>query len=493
MSNPHQSAYRQIMKATSIFGGVQFYQIILTIVRTKIVAVLLGTQGMGIAGLLTSVTTLISGLTNFGLGVSAVKNVAEANATGDLKRVAIVSGVLKKLVWITGFIGMAVVLILSPWLSEWTFGNNDYTLAFIGLSGTMLLVTLTSGQYVLLQGLQRMTDLAKANVLGATLALFVSVPLYYYYGLDGIAPAMVLSALTALVVAFYFGSKVSMASVPLASSTIVKEGKEMVKMGLLLSLSGVIATASAYLIRIYISRTGGVEDVGLFNAGFAIVNTYVGMIFAAMATDYYPRLSAVANSLDKARQLINQQAEMALLILGPLLIVFLIFLKFAIVLLYSAQFVGVIGMVQWIVLAIFLKAVTWAMGFMLLARGASKLFFYSELVANIYGLILNILGYYLLGLEGLGISFFVGYVLSIIQTFLILKIRYAFRFEIELYKTFFMQFIMALVCFLLVRYIKSSYSYLLASPLIVFVCIYSYSALNSRINLIELVKSRLTK
>ena len=254
MTNPHQSAYRQIMKATSIFGGVQFYQIILTIVRTKIVAVLLGTQGMGIAGLLTSVTTLISGLTNFGLGVSAVKNVAEANATGDLKRVAIVSGVLKKLVWITGFIGMAVVLILSPWLSEWTFGNNQYTLAFIGLSGTMLLVTLTSGQYVLLQGLQRMTDLAKANVLGATLALFVSVPLYYYYGLDGIVPAMVFSALTALMVAFYFGSKVSIASVPLDSSTIVTEGKEMVKMGLLLSLSGVIATASAYIIRIYISR-----------------------------------------------------------------------------------------------------------------------------------------------------------------------------------------------------------------------------------------------
>ena len=78
-----QKSYRQIFKATSLFGGVQVFKIIISIVRSKFVAVLLGPAGMGIAGLLTSTTGFVSALTNFGLGTSAVKNVAAASATGN--------------------------------------------------------------------------------------------------------------------------------------------------------------------------------------------------------------------------------------------------------------------------------------------------------------------------------------------------------------------------------------------------------------------------
>ena len=75
--NEHQSTYRQITKATTLFGGVQAFQIIITIVKSKLVAILLGPTGMGIVGLLTSTTGLITGLTNFGLGTSAVKDISE--------------------------------------------------------------------------------------------------------------------------------------------------------------------------------------------------------------------------------------------------------------------------------------------------------------------------------------------------------------------------------------------------------------------------------
>ena len=51
-----QSSYRQIMKATSLFGGVQIFQIIISVIRSKFVAILLGPSGMGIVGLLASTT-----------------------------------------------------------------------------------------------------------------------------------------------------------------------------------------------------------------------------------------------------------------------------------------------------------------------------------------------------------------------------------------------------------------------------------------------------
>src|SRR5665647_1277060 len=118
------TSYRQIMKATSIFGGVQVFNIIISIIRSKFIAVLLGPTGMGISGLLTSTTSLISGLTNFGLGTSAVKNVAASNATGNRTKIAIVVTVLRRWVWITGLFGALVILVLSPWLSQLTFGNH---------------------------------------------------------------------------------------------------------------------------------------------------------------------------------------------------------------------------------------------------------------------------------------------------------------------------------------------------------------------------------
>lgn len=288
-----QSSYRQIFKATSIFGGVQLYQILLSIVRSKLVAVLLGAQGMGIAGLLVSVTTLISSITGMGISTSAVRNISEANQKGDETAIARVVAVVKKLALFTGLLGGVVTLILSPWLSKITFGNDTHTFSFMALSVTFLLGSLAGGQTVLLQGLRKLSYLAKSNILGATAGLLVSIPLYYIYGLEGIVPAIILSGLATVAVAYFFGSKLSVQPAVVSFKEAWHEGTDMMRMGIMLSLSTIIAGVSAYAVRIFINWNGSMTDVGLYSAGFAIVHTYVGMIFTAISTDYYPRLSAI--------------------------------------------------------------------------------------------------------------------------------------------------------------------------------------------------------
>ena len=84
----------------------------------------------------------------------------------------------------------------------------------------------------------------------------------------------------------------------------------------MISFSGLIAIGVSYIVRIFISNQGGISEVGLYSAGFAIINTYVGLVFTAMGTDYYPRLSAVAHSNKECKKTINQQAEMTILLLG---------------------------------------------------------------------------------------------------------------------------------------------------------------------------------
>jgi O-antigen/teichoic acid export membrane protein len=485
-----QKSYRQIFKATSLFGGVQVFNVIISIVRSKFVAVILGPTGMGIAGLLTSTTGFVSGLTNFGLGISAVKNVAEASSTGNDIRVSTVVTVLRRLVWITGLLGMILTAVLSPWLSQLTFGNKDYTLAFIWISVTLLFQQLSSGQMVVLQGLRKLKFLAKANIAGAVIGLFISVPVYYIWRLDGIVPIIIISSLTAMLLSWYFSRKASIKSTVLSTKETLAEGKKMLKMGLVLSLSGLITLGTSYLVRIYISNTGGVEQVGLYSAGFAIINTYVGMVFTAMSTDYYPRLSAVANNNLEARGLINQQAEVAILILAPILAFFLIFINWVVILLYSQKFFAITEMIHWAALGMYFKAASWSIGFLLVAKGESTLFFWNELLGNIYVFVFNILSYKFAGLEGLGISFLSAYFLYFIQIFLVAKLKYKFSFDKNFYKVAGFQLLIGVLCFGIMKTLSLPWTYILGSVMVTISVVYSFRELEIRIGLKEILLAR---
>ena len=177
------SSYRSIFKATSLFGGVQVYNILISIISSKFVAILLGPLGVGIKGLFQSSISMIEGFTSMGISRSAVRDVSLANGTGDHNKIGRTVCALKKLVWATGLFGMIVFIVLSPLLSKFSFGNYDYTLSFIFLSVILLFNQLSAGQWVVLQGLRRLNFLAKASALGATLGLLVSVPLYYLLGI----------------------------------------------------------------------------------------------------------------------------------------------------------------------------------------------------------------------------------------------------------------------------------------------------------------------
>jgi O-antigen/teichoic acid export membrane protein len=454
------NSYKQIIKATSIFGGTQLVNIVVSIIRSKLVAIFLGPSGMGIVGLLTSTTDLIGGLTNFGLRTSAVKNIASAYASGNQELIEIEVTILKRLVWITGLLGMTITIVFSSWLSQITFGNEEYTYAIMWVSITLLFNQLASGQGVVLQGMRQIKYLSLSSIYGSLLGLILVVPIYYFLGIKGIVPVVICTSLLSMLLTWYFANKTKLLSVEVNTEQTWKMGKEMLRMGFLLSMSALLTIGVSYLLRIYINNTGTIADVGLYNAGFAIISTYVGMIFSAMGTDYYPRLSGVSHDVQKTNTLINQQGEISILILGPVLSIFIVFSSWIVILLYSNKFLPVTEMIVWASLGMYFKASSWAIAYIILAKSDSKLFFWNELSFNIYGFLLNILGYYFFGLEGLGISFFLIYFLYFCQIFLVCRKRYNFVFNSKFLVIVTQQFFIGVICFLINRYIENPYSYI---------------------------------
>ena len=478
-----QSSYRQIMKATSIFGGVQVFQILIGIIRSKFIAVLLGPLGMGISGLLTSTTGFVAALTNFGLSTSAVRDISAAHSTGNETRLATVSKVFRRWVWVTGLLGAVLTAALSPWLSQLTFGNRDYTYAFIWISITLLLNQISAGQSVMLRGMRQIRYMAQASLTGSIIGLFTTIPLYYFYGVKGIVPGIIVTAVTSLILTWYYARKLNIKPIYVSKARTIAEGKGMLKMGFMISLSGLITLGAAYIVRIFISNTGGVDQVGLYNAGFAIIGTYVGMVFTAMSTDYYPRLAAVSNSNEKCKEVINQQAEIAILLLAPILMIFLVYINWVVIILYSTKFTPINDMILYAALGMFFKAASWSMAFIFLAKGASQLFFWNELITNIYLLGLNIIGYKYFGLKGLGVSFMVAYFLYVIQVYFVSRYKYQFSFTPEFYKIFGLQFGLAVICLVLVKLLSNPYSYIVGSLFIIASVYMAYKELDKRLDL----------
>ena len=236
----NNSSYRSIFKATSLFGGVEIYQILVLIAKSKIIAVFLGPLGVGILGLYQSAQLLIKQVTSLGLSQSAVRDVAEIYGKGNQNQINRIVAIIKKLVWYTGIIGLMVALLLSPLLSRFTFGNYDYTIPFAFLSITLLLDQLSAGQLVILQGFRRLKDMAKASAYGATLGLLVSIPFYYYWGINGIVPTLILHSLATLFVTTIYARKVKIDRQTVTQKEMLYEGQSMLKLGIAMTISGVM-------------------------------------------------------------------------------------------------------------------------------------------------------------------------------------------------------------------------------------------------------------
>ena len=493
MTDSDNRGYKDALKATSLFGGVQIYTIIIRIVPAKFVALLLGPAGMGVAGLYTATSTLLSSITSLGLSSSAVKNISEANASGNQERLVEVISVFRKMVWFTGILGLLACALLSSFLSQWTFGNSDFTWGFVILSLSLLFEQLTKGQTAILQGLHKYAYMAKANVYGNTVGLLVTVPLYYWFGVDAVAPVLVLASFTALVLSQFYYKKLNVQSIVVDSQLLKTEGKDMAIMGISISFSGIVTTLVSYLIRVFIKNQGGLDDVGLFTAGFTIVHTYVGLILTAMSTDYYPRLSEVNKDKVRFDETINNQMEIGFILLAPLICFFIVFIELIVFVLYSGKFQAAEPMMYWAAFAVYFQMFSWSISFSFLAKGDYKFFILNEFLAKVYTFPAQLLGYYWWGLEGIGFAFVFNYVLYSLQVYVICKHRYKLEVRSATFFIFFKHLPLLILCLVVVKVGGNLTTYIIGTILVVCSALMSYRDLTKRMDLKVFVQNKFLK
>lgn len=441
------TAYRHIVKYTGIFGGVQGINIIVGLVRNKLVALILGPNGMGLMSLFNSTIKLLSDSTNCGIATSGVKSVAEVydgEADGEELRRRI--KLIRSWAFITALAGMTLMMALSPLLNLWTFNWGDHTLHYLLLSPVVALMAITGGETAILKGLRQLKSLARISVINVICALITTVPIYWFFGESGIVPAIFVMALVQMLLTVV----VSWRLYPLRLSfgkRFLTEGNGMLRLGLAFIGAGILGSGAEFVVRSYLNNAGSLQILGLYNAGYMMTITYAGMVFSAMETDYFPRLSSISGTGKTLNDCVNRQIEVSILLVSPLLVMLLAGLPIFLPLLYSGKFMDAMGMIQIAVLAMYVRAVTLPIDYLPLAKGDSALYLLIEGVYDIALVVLIILCFNAWGLRGAGLALLLASLAELLVQSVFMRVKYDYRLGMKPLAYVLLQFSIAIVAY----------------------------------------------
>lgn len=492
MSTNPNGFYGGIFKSTFLFSFVQVIRILVGVIKNKIVAVLLGAEGMGIMSIFQNAMNFIKTGAGLGISQSAVKDISEANATEDKNRISRIISIVLRVVTLTSLLGAAITIFMSPLLSRWGFGDSKYTISFIFLGIAVFFEIFVENQLAILKGMRQLQSLAKASIWGSLAGLVTGVPLYYVFGVKGIVPSFIVTAFTVFLVTRYYVNKVSYDKIVIPLKQVLKESSPMVKMGVSLMFVSLIGYLFALIIAAYLRSHGGLSIVGYYNAGEVIVGSYIGVIITAMSTDYYPRISAVNKDNKKLTEEVNAQSEVGLLMAFPLVIIFVIFSPWFINILYTSDFQVSIDYTDFAIIGSVIIICSNCMGMILLAKQASSIFLVSVIGQRIVCLAAFILLYRAFGLKGLGYAYVFLGGLHIVIMSIIMKTKYNIQFN----KRVIIQLLLVISVILLSRYVRGIdnvyWRYSSGIILILLAIIYSYYYIKQYmgINIIKSFNSR---
>ena len=434
-ASEEKGTYGQILKSSALVGGSSVLNIGIGILRTKVLAVLLGPAGFGLLSVYGSVVTLTQTFAGMGINSSGVRQIAEAAGSGERERIARTTVVLRRVSVVSGLFGAALLLLFSRQVALITFGNTEHTRAVAALSIAVCFTLIAAGQGALVQGMRRIADLARMGVLGALLGTLLSIPVVYVLRDRGVVPSLIIVALMTALTSWYYSSRIRIERPLLTRAAILVETAALLKLGFAFMSSGLMTIGVAYVIRITVLRKVGYEATGLYQSAWTLGGLYVGFILQAMGADFYPRLTARAGSNSACNRLVNEQTQVGLLIAGPGVIATLTFAPLVIAMFYSASFQPAVPILRWISLGTIVQVVTWPMGFIIVAKARQKLFIACELAWTVVSLALAWVCIGRFGLTGVGIAFFGSYIFHGVLIYAVVRQVSGFRWSGEVART----------------------------------------------------------
>jgi PST family polysaccharide transporter len=408
-------------------GSGSIANIAIGIVSVKVLAVLLGPAGVGLMGLYQSIMGTASTLAGCGMQTSGVRQIAISQ--GDPKLLGLVRRTLLLGNLLLGGIGMGLLWFFREPVALLVFKDAVYSSQVGWLGVGVFMSLLAASQIATLQGMRRIGDVARVNVLGALFGALVGILFVWSLGLAGLQWFVVAAPAGSLIFSSWYAKRLPQVETGQSVAELSRQWRSMMRFGVPVMAAALLTVVTQLIVRSLVVRDLGLDASGYFQAAWAISMTYIGFVLSAMGADYLPRLTEEIHDRERAKSLVNEQTEMALLMAGPILLAMLTLAPWIIELLYAKGFLPAAEILRWQVMGDIFKIAGWPMGFIVLAMGRGDLFIATQFNWNAIYLLSLWLGLDRFGLAALGLGFFVAYVIQVVVVRLVVGRIAGFKSE----------------------------------------------------------------
>jgi O-antigen/teichoic acid export membrane protein len=420
---------REIFKAFFKMGSGTVVSLLLGAVAMKIVAVVLGPSGMGLYSLLRQILEF-------------------ATRGGDAGNTAVVQGLASRkgqardtylitTFWVfvsIAFLVFVVLLVLAPWVALWVFGDNDEQT--INLVRWLALPIVLTTAFFYLDGI---------------LNSFRAIGLLVLLGVLGIA-AMALLAypVSKLVEAGYTVAFICMLSAPpavgvaLGTWSAVRAGwltplshglragfhssslRHFFSLAGTLFITGSVGGAVFLAIRALIAQQEGLASAGLFAAAWALGSTYVGLYLNPFGTYYLPILSQAGDPSERT-MLMRRTMRLTTLFMAPMVMSVIVLKPLALELLYSSEFLPSLEILRWMLIGDYFKIPVWVISIQMMAYADVRVLLWESLLSSLGFLAFTLIALFgFSSMEGIGVGFFLVYVIELAFYLYYTRSRYDF-------------------------------------------------------------------
>lgn len=414
------SAYKRLLKVTTLFGSVQGLNILMNLIRAKLAAMLLGPAGIGLNSIYNETREFIHSTTNLGMDQSGTREIAKSTGAPDLADSVTLT---RSWIMLLAVFGMLVTAIFAYPLSWMLFSDGDHTWQIVALSPAVAFSTLTCGELTVLRGLQQMKTIAGVSVLHVVLGVLTTIPLYYIWGMDGIIGALVLMTLSLAVVTMIYSYRIHPPKFCFVKAFLAK-GRQMLVLGMSFVIAGFIANLGKLAVKAYINVNGSLDDVGLYSAGLTLTLMISNVVFASLENEFFPRLSSIFMDKTQRYLAIVRQMKVGLAIITPITIVAIVLMPWIVPILLSDEFSTIVPMAQIASVGLIFRALYLPAALVPMAAGESKIYLLLQAVSYVSFVPAIILGYHFGGITGTGIGLLVNHIMDVVVNMAVLKWRY---------------------------------------------------------------------
>ncbi|WP_338525662.1 O-antigen translocase [Pseudomonas batumici] len=377
-----------LLKGAILTSCAHLSRIVMGFILIKIIAYYLGAEGMGALGHFMSVSTMVYMIAGGGVINAVIKYAAEyARQPRLLLRFVSVSATYSAIFCL---VVMCVGVVFSKKIASLVFKDPDMYWVIIILAVAQVLFAFVNLVVGLSNGLMKTDIYSKIQIFGSLSALPIVWGLISQYGSVGAALSIIVLYAITFIPAFYFFWKSSFRN----KVSLVKFKKiEFLRLSsytLMLMTSAVTFPVVEIIVRQMLIDSAGYSAAGVWQGAIKLSSAYLGFFSIFLAYYFMPMISRL-----------EVKHEIGLVTLKFVVLMAVIFAAgggvlyigrgFFIPLILSSSFNALDEVIVFQLVGDFFKVLSYVIGFVAVAKAATKIYIASELVQNALFLLLSLM------------------------------------------------------------------------------------------------------